>query len=317
MSRCFALVAALASAVAAGCQNAPTSPPKGPCAPTVEGAATGGYAGYQDARSAFTRSTKDGSMVATLEDVSWLRFEGDEEELMKKHRPYFEQGYTTFEMSSFTKDFVQPTSETFVLEDSAGARVTSRPISYNGTMGMENERYAARFSLSFRHSLTKDLGWIRLTRVTDGLTLEWVFPPGQIQAAEADGRGRAANGKDRMIWCDRTGAAKLPKAQPLYKPRSADLDPSSGLDANGRPVNLITHPEAAPAYTTPVSVPPPAPALPSQPVVEMPPPAPIDPAPPAPPVQQPVMVPTTAPAAPPPSPGALPPPKSRRLPPGN
>lgn len=311
LRRCSPCLALLLAAGAFGaCQSQTTSPPRGECAPTVEGCAGGSYASAEAARSAFTRQAPDGTLTATLEDVAWLRFEGDEDAIVKKHRAYFEQGYTTFEMGSFTKDFVQPTAETWVLEDSAGARVTSRPVSYQGAMGMENERYAARFSLSFRHAITKDLTWLRLTRATDGTRLEWTFPGG----TSAPGAATSESAVPDAAWRDdaRPVAARLPQAQPLYHPRNPAPDAGLGDGSGGptRPVNLLTHPEAAPAL---------APALPPEPGVEIAPPPALaptpaiePPAPPAPPA--PVVEPPPAPAAPTNPPGSLPPPRSRRVP---
>ena len=64
--------------------------------------------------------------------MAWLRFEGDEQTIVGKHRAYFEQGYTTFDLASLTKDFVQPTSEVFVLTDSSGARATNEKFGCQG-----------------------------------------------------------------------------------------------------------------------------------------------------------------------------------------
>jgi hypothetical protein len=238
---------------AAGC-NAPSNKAyTGHCQPTVEGCPAGTYGSYEAARKAFGRMTPDGAFQAFLEDVAWLRYEGDEEEVVKKHRPYFDQGYTTFAITLFTKDFVQPTTETYVLEDSGGARLTARPQTYSGNMGLENERYAARFSVSFRHAITRDLEWIRLTRAADGASLEWRFGAEDAQAAPVAGvsavPGHAA------------APRALPRAQPLRRP----LHPAPGAcDPGQRPVNLLTHPELAPPRGgAPASPPPEPPATPS------------------------------------------------------
>lgn len=273
-----ALLLVTASALA-GCQSSSPYLPKGPCQPTCAGRDGGGYAAFDEAHKAFTRSTKDGVLTATLEDVAWLRFEGSEDELVKKHRAYFEQGYTTFNVVLRTKDFTQPTAETFVLEDSRGARLTGKPVTYQAGMGMEQERFANRFSISFRHAITSDLAWVRLTRAADGGTLEWVFDA----AAPAAGgsapvapqpAGRVVKGTPLSSY--RESAAPVEPAPPTgpvdgaaeacAPPRVpstsyADLPPATG----GRPVNLLRVPAPsapAPAYAPPAGAPPayPAPA---------------------------------------------------------
>lgn len=174
------------------CQGASPYAPKAPCQPTCSGDSGEAYADFESGHKAFTRATKDGSLTATLEDVSWLRFGGDEATLLKKHRAYFEQGYTTFEVVLRTKDFTQPTAESFVLEDSRGARLAGRPVTYQAGMGMEQEKFANRFSVSFRHAITRDLAWIRLTRTADGGTLEWIFRDEAGSAATPRVRGPRA-----------------------------------------------------------------------------------------------------------------------------
>src|SRR5262245_43828617 len=137
-SRALLAAAALAVLGLGGCSSPSNKAYLGLCQPTVEGCPPGNYANYDAARKAFGRMTPDGACQAYLEDVAWLRYEGDEAEVVKNHRPYFDQGYTTFMVTLFTKDFVQPTTETYVLEDSSGARLTAKPQYYNGNMGLEN-----------------------------------------------------------------------------------------------------------------------------------------------------------------------------------
>jgi len=319
----------LAAAGLAGCTSAPSPyAATGECVPTVEGAGGAPYANYDEARMAFTRSDKEGSFIATLEDVAWIKWEGDEACVVANHRAYFDQGYTTFEVTLFTKDFTQPTAETFVLTDSKGARLVGKPVSYKGSMAQENERFAARFSVSFRHAVTREVGWVKLARMADGCELEWRFP----WALPAEGAGAT---------CAPTmAAASFERPTNLMRARNAAPEPA--LQESGRPVNLLTHPEAAPhvaatTYPAPTYAPAafPAPAsmdnahvphahvppthIPSTAAVGEPawsePPAPagsMDPAYTAqPPVQAPVWSAPPPVAAPPPASGGLPPPVVR------
>lgn len=229
------LAALLGLALAACSSTQPAYPPTGPCKPTTQGLPSGAYGDFDTAHTAFARSSACGSFTAVLEDVAWLRFEGCEEDVLKKHRAYFEQGYTTFQVGLFTKDFTQPTNETFMLEDSNGARLSGKPVTYQGTMGQEGDRYAARFSISFRHSLTAELDWLRLTRVADGLSVEWIFrePP-----PPADGSAPCA----------------VPVARPTNMLRPRTGAPAPVAAATERPVNLLRTPggpAAAPAAAAP------------------------------------------------------------------
>lgn len=244
----FAVLAALlAAAVLSGCSSTPPYACGGECVPTVEGATGKGYGDYQVARRAFSRSDKDGSFIAVMEDVSWLRFEGEEQAVLEKHRAYFEQGYTTFGITLLTKDFTQPTHETFVLTDSKGARLVGKPVGYQSGMGQESERFAARFQVSFRHAVTREVGWVKLTRVADGAELEWRFP----WAASAAPAGATAADSVRPT---------LPGERPtnLMRPRNPAPEPLA--QGNGRPANLLTQPAAgpqipAPAYAAPAQIP--------------------------------------------------------------
>ncbi len=172
----------LAGVLLAGCRQGPPpggGPPTGAVTPTVAGAPEADYADLTQAKAAFSRT--GGTLTATLEDASWIRLEGDQATAPARHRAYFDYGYTSFEVTLRSLRFTQPTAEEFRLEDSAGARLSSRPISYEGAMKLEeNQWWTNRFSLSFPHTLTSQVRWIRLTRVSDGSQVEWSFPaPGE------------------------------------------------------------------------------------------------------------------------------------------
>lgn len=305
------LLAALGGLCVAACQSGPSYAPKAPCAPTCAGGGSAGsYGGYEEARRAFTRATKDGAFTATLEDVAWLRFEGDEESTVKQHRAYFEQGYTTFQIVLRTKDFTQPTGESFVLQDSSGARLSGRPVTYQGAMGQEQEKYAARFSVSFRHAITSDLTWVRLTRSSDGGTLEWTFPGdtrGTAPGSEAAPSpvvpvGRVVKG--RPVDAGRLNPP-LPEA-PGNLPSAPDGPRAAGTSyadlppapVGGRPVNLLAQPAGEGR-------------LPVEPAYERPPPAAV--AAPAAPAPAPSPLPRPAPSLGLPPSGALPAPQVRSL----
>jgi hypothetical protein len=170
----FLVVLLLASCQSGGGGPAPT----GAVLPTVAGRPPVSYPSGAEARRAFTRSA--GSLTATLEDSAWLRFEGDAATVAQKHRAYFDYGYTTFKVVLSHNEFVQPTSECFVLQDSAGARMTGKPVSYDGSQRLDQDgRYTSSFSLSFPHMLTRDLKWIRLSwpAAQNGSSVEWTFEP--------------------------------------------------------------------------------------------------------------------------------------------
>lgn len=166
------LVAAL-SACSSGTQ---APPPSGPVRPTVAGTSGPVFADYASGRQAFTR--RGGSLTAVLEDASWLRFEGAPADVETAHRAYFLYGYTTFQVELRSDDFTQPTSETFMLEDSEGHRLTGRPIQYQGATELVDDKWFSTFTLSFQHTLTSGIAWIRLTRQRDGSNVEWNFRPG-------------------------------------------------------------------------------------------------------------------------------------------
>jgi hypothetical protein len=175
----LALLLATSAALAA-CQQGgpPPPPPGGTVVPTVAGGApTESYADLEAARKAFTRSC--GSVTAVLEDASWIRLEGPTEDVVKRHRAYFEYGYTSFDVTLRSQGFTQPTQEEFLLEDSQGARLSGKPLCYEGAMKLEeNQWWRNHYSLSFRHAITADVRWIRLTRVSDGSKVEWTLSDG-------------------------------------------------------------------------------------------------------------------------------------------
>ena len=163
-----------------GCQSGPRGPqPTGWVQPAVAGRTPMSFRGLQEGRDAFTR--RSDSMTALLEDSSWLRFEGEEACVVANHRAYFEYGYTTFQVELRSREFARPTKEKFILEDSAGARAESTPVSFQGAPLLVDDRYFSTFILAFRHMITADLEWIRLTRPEDGSWVEWRFgvPPAE------------------------------------------------------------------------------------------------------------------------------------------
>jgi hypothetical protein len=169
-------------ALAACQQGPPPPPPTGSVTPTVAGGADASFATAEAARSAFTRSC--GSVTAVLEDASWIRYECAPSEAEKRHRAYFEYGYTTFDVTLRSRHFTQPTAEEFILEDSQGARLSGHPLSYQGAMKLENnEWWTNQFTVSFPHVLTSEVRWIRLTRTSDGSKVQWDFPAGGASAA--------------------------------------------------------------------------------------------------------------------------------------
>ncbi len=171
------LLLALAVGSLVACNSTNEGPPAtGAVAPTVAGGApTASYAGYQDAKLAFTRQSADGIVIATLEDSSWLRFEGPAEQVQANHKAYFEYGYTTFGVTLRARSFTRPTTEQFLLEDSTGARVSSRPVTFKGNLVTVDDRWQYDFDLSFRHTITRDVTWLKLTRISDGEFVEWTF----------------------------------------------------------------------------------------------------------------------------------------------
>ena len=78
----------------------------------------------------------------------------DPEQVQAAHRSYFEYGYTTFQVLLRSKDFTQPSKESYLLEDDRGAQVRTRPISYRSSkLALSNDRFEYTFELSFQHAL--------------------------------------------------------------------------------------------------------------------------------------------------------------------
>lgn len=169
---CLLFLALLGACQNGGERLAETS---GACAPTCAGRECASFTNYAEAREAFTRQSKEQVILATLEDAAWLKFEGLPDEVAEKHKAYFDYGYTTFEVVLRAKKFSQPTKEVFVLEDSAGKRVQSKPLTYRGALKRVDDRWMYTFSISFRHTITSDTQWLKLTRMNDGEFVEWQF----------------------------------------------------------------------------------------------------------------------------------------------
>jgi len=162
--------------IGTGCTGSEGGPPaSGAATPTVAGGAAPVYADYASAREAFTRRSEDEVLGATLEDASWLRFEGDPDTVQQKHRAYFDYGYTSFQVVLRSKEYTRPTEEVFLLEDDAGARVEGKPVTFAGNLKPVRDRWEFRFDLSFQHAITRDTKWLRLTRVRDATKVEWTF----------------------------------------------------------------------------------------------------------------------------------------------
>ena len=163
----------LAVAVGAvGCSQAGSFRAKGSTGLTVSGGDAVTPADPAAAKSAFTR--QDGPLTATMLDASWIRLEPDPAKAEERHPEYF-QGFTVFEVTLQTQNFVQPTKETYLLEDSTGARVTTKPEVYKGeTIRGFGPKHLAEFTLVFPHVVSKDVTWIHLTRMgAEGGTVSW------------------------------------------------------------------------------------------------------------------------------------------------
>jgi hypothetical protein len=171
--RLASVLGALVAVLAAACTA--SAPARGEARPVVQGGAAGGYETYEAARAAFTRS--QGPLTATLSDASWIRLEGDREKAEEAHRNYF-AGLTEMEVVLATGHHATPTQEDYLLEDSAGARLTARPVSYKGDVSKGfGPKHMAVFTLTFPHAMSKDVRWIRLTRqAPEGGVVEWSFP---------------------------------------------------------------------------------------------------------------------------------------------
>lgn len=167
----------LALVVSAGCNSGGEriAQPTGACQPTCAGRGCAEFASYEAAREAFTRQSQEQVLLATLEDAAWLRFEGSPEDVANRHKAYFDYGYTTFAVVLRAKEFSQPTKEVFLLEDSNGKRVTSKPLTYRGALKRVDDRWTYTFNISFQHTITSDIKWLKLTRSVDGEFVEWQF----------------------------------------------------------------------------------------------------------------------------------------------
>ena len=166
-------VAVLLATGLASCKGG--APAKGDARPTVEGAAPPAFSDLATAKAAFTRT--NGPMTAVLLDAAWIRLEPDPDRAADRYPDYFE-GLTTFQVRVETYDFVRPTDETYVLEDSTGQRLTAKPVTYKGdTQSGLGPKHAARFDLAFRHAMSRSVRWLRLTRQgAGGGAVEWTFP---------------------------------------------------------------------------------------------------------------------------------------------
>jgi hypothetical protein len=158
-----------------GCTTGRAFSRTGALQPTVAGRPPVAYGSLEEAKAAFSRS--NGPMTALLEDAAWIRLEGDPAAAAERHSAYFE-GLTTIQIQLATDFIARPTLETFVLEDSTGARVTGQPLSFKGDVGKGfGPRILTYCTITFDHSLTAQARWLRLTREGEGGgQVEWVFP---------------------------------------------------------------------------------------------------------------------------------------------
>ncbi len=173
----FAALAFACLAMSA-CQTQPAGnkiPQRASVLPTVAGRASPNYSSAVDARDAYTRQSENGSLVAILEDAAWLRYEGTPEQVESKHKSYFKDGYTTFQVVMNPDEFTQPNKEVFILEDSSGRRFRGNPVTYKSAMEWHDRKYRFEFQLSFQHAVSADTRWIKLTREADGSTVRWDF----------------------------------------------------------------------------------------------------------------------------------------------
>jgi hypothetical protein len=169
--RALPVLAAVAVLGAAGCNRGPSYDQRATTEPTVAGRSSASYADFEAAKSAFART--DGPMTAVLEDAAWIRLEPDPGQAEQRH-PDYAAGLTSFEVTLETDAFVRPTDETYVLTDSTGRSVTTRPTSWRGGTTPSGRTQVANFTLAFSHVLTGDLDWIRLTRQgAGGGTVQW------------------------------------------------------------------------------------------------------------------------------------------------
>ena len=174
MPRLVLLLVLLAILPFSACRSGPAGPgPPGWVQPAVAGRSPMTFSSLEQGRAAFTR--RSDSMTAILEDASWLRFEGEPACVEANHRAYFMYGYSTFHVELRSREFTRPTQECFVLEDSTGQRTSGKPVMFQGAPELVDDRYFSSFVLAFRHMITAELQWIRLTRPADGTWVEWRF----------------------------------------------------------------------------------------------------------------------------------------------
>lgn len=161
-----------------GCATGSQYKSRGTATPTVAGAPAVTYKNLEEARAVFARNA--GPMTAILLDASWIRLEPDPAQAEERHPEYF-AGYTTFDVSLETQTFSRPTDESFLLEDSTGKSVTSKPERYKGDFSRGfGPKFATTFKLVFPHAMSKDVRWIRLSRRTgEKGSMTWEFPQGE------------------------------------------------------------------------------------------------------------------------------------------
>jgi len=160
----------------AACERGQTYKSGGSVTPTVSGAGGGAaYANAEAAKAAFSRS--NGPLTAVLEDVSWIRLESDAATAEERHPDYF-KGLTVIDVELYTMNFARPTEETYLLEDSLGASVSTKPASFKSSIqGGVGPKFFSSFLLVFSHTLSKDARWLRLTRKADeGGAVTWQLP---------------------------------------------------------------------------------------------------------------------------------------------
>jgi hypothetical protein len=169
------VLAALLGLAAPACTRGTVYSRSGALQPTVAGRPAAAFASLAEARAAFSRS--QGAMTATLKDAAWIRLEPDPQGAAGRHPSYFE-GLTTFEVQVATDEIVRPTQEGYVLEDSTGGRVTATPERFKTDLGEGfGPRVLTEFTITFPHTLSREMRWIRLTREgPGGGTVTWEFP---------------------------------------------------------------------------------------------------------------------------------------------
>ena len=171
------LAVALVLAATSACATGSHFKSKGAATPTVAGAPPATFASLEEAKASFSRN--DGPLTALLLDAAWIRLEPDPAQAEERHPEYF-AGYTTFDVSLETQTFSRPTDESFLLEDSTGKSVTSKPERYKGDFSRGfGPKFVSTFKLVFPHAMSKDVRWIRLSRSAgEKGAMTWDFPQG-------------------------------------------------------------------------------------------------------------------------------------------